>query len=466
MKINAKNQYNSRIENIELNLLKNNKLILKNLTGKNEDANMRISFRLFNTYRLKAYYKGFMIYDKEIPKFSDNIDINLDLYDLSIDIKDHLDFNPGVNVRPILTSNQMYNQIDIIPKELGSGKYLFKNLPASLYKLYISYGRFSNVLEINLPDDGDSASIKFTATFDLNTIVFDSRGSPVNDEKLKINIKRDGINIHKSISSNTEVELPPGRYTVSVNSDGYIIGSNTIDLTSDKTINIITTIEPILPVLITGIIIILILELLVLLLIKRISFNTFLKLLAMAIVILSLFQPWWTLYGTSDKYQAEKRSEMLINPQTMVETITYEDKDYRELATLPEMFTDFLGTLLLIIYTGIILLLASFIPNILLKRRFFIILITASIVFLILVIFAFSIGMSLISELTLGDLNGTGPIDVSLQNGVTINMQASWGLGFGFYLCVLSAIILIVAGVFDYLQNKEWFNRFKKKNIE
>jgi hypothetical protein len=169
------------------------------------------------------------------------------------------------------------------------------------------------------------------------------------------------------------------------------------------------------------------------------------------------------LNATNNNARAEKNSEMLLYPQTMIEKITIEDKEYFELATLPEMFTNFLGTLLLIIYTGIILLIASFIPNVLLKRRFFIILITASIVFMVLVVFAFSIGMSLITELTLGRLNGNGPIEVLVPNGETINMQANWGLGTGFYFCVLSALILIAAGLIDYVQRRQWFNRFKKK---
>jgi hypothetical protein len=82
---------------------------------------------------------------------------------------------------------------------------------------------------------------------------------------------------------------------------------------------------------------------------------------------------------------------------------------------------------------------------------------------MVLVALAFSIGMSLITELTLGSLFGNGPIEVILPNGETINMQANWGLGAGFYLCVFSALILIAAGIFDYLQRRQWFNRFKNK---
>jgi hypothetical protein len=134
----------------------------------------------------------------------------------------------------------------------------------------------------------------------------------------------------------------------------------------------------------------------------------------------------------------------------------YADETNLELATLPEMFTDFLNILLFIVFSGIILLCVSFIPNILLKRRFFLILISASILFLILVAMAFSFGMSLICEISLGSLNGEGPIDVLIPNGETISMSANWGLGIGFYLCIFSAIILICTGIIDYLSKKKW----------
>jgi hypothetical protein len=424
---------------------------------------MKVSFSLFDPYVLKANYKGFNIYNKSIPTLEKNVNINLDLYDLTIDIRDNLGFSPGVNVRPSLTSPEMDVPIDLTPNDMGGGKFLFKNLPASDYNLFISYGRFLNKLDINVLAEGNSATIKFTAVFDLSNEVLDSRGSPINDEKLKINIKRDGVLIHDSIAHDKIVTLPPGEYTVDIYSEDTLIGSETVELTNDKNVKIITKIEPILPVLITGIVIVLIIELIVLLFFKRVSLNTFLKLLAMTLVILSLFQPWWALTATNNNIQVEKNSEMFINPQTMVETITYKDKEYVELSTLPEMFTDFLGTLLLIIYIGIFLLGASFITNILLKKRFFIVLISASIIFMILVALAFSFGMSKITELSLGNLNGEGTINVLIPNGETVNMHSSWGLGIGFYLCVLSALILIAAGVIDFLRRKQWFTKFIKK---
>jgi hypothetical protein len=173
-----------------------------------------------------------------------------------------------------------------------------------------------------------------------------------------------------------------------------------------------------------------------------------------------LFQPWWVFNGHSENASIEKTSEMFILPQTMIESITYEDTKNLDLATLPELFTDFVGILLLIIYTGIVLLCVSFASNILLKKRFFMTLILVSIIFLILVAFLFSFGMSKITELSLGSLNGEGTLDVLLPNGETVYMTSTWGLGSGFYLCIFSAFILIATGIIDLMRNKKWPKRF------
>jgi hypothetical protein len=64
--------------------------------------------------------------------------------------------------------------------------------------------------------------------------------------------------------------------------------------------------------------------------------------------------------------------------------------------------------------------------------------------------------MSIICEISVGSLNGQGPLDVMLPNGETITMSSTWGLGLGFYLCIISAIILIATGLIDYLRKKNW----------
>ncbi len=464
IKITAKNQNKERIENMELAIFQDDSIIYSNITKNKEDISLSIPFNIFKPYILRAYYKGFKIYDKEILRRVKKVDLTLDLYDLNIDVKDKLGFSPGVNLRPLLTSSKMDNPLELSPIDLGNGIYVFNDLPAAKYKFYISYARFSDEVYIDIPEDGDSANIKFSALFDLSTKLLDSRGNLIQDKNLRINVMRYGETLFESISPDKIVTLPPGKYIVKAHSNGKLIGTKTVDLSSDKDINIVTKIKPLLPVLVCGLVLVFIGEIIVLLLIKRFSLNTFLKLLALALVFLAIFQPWWTLNGHSDTPTADKNTEMFIVSGTMIEKVTYEDETYLELATLPEIFTDFLSILLIIIYSGIILLSMSFIPNILLRKRYFLVLISASIIFLLLVSFAFSYGMSKITELTLGGLNGEANLNVMLPNGEMTSMLSNWGLGIGFYLCILAAIILFLAGIIDSLKEKKWLKKiFRKK---
>jgi hypothetical protein len=464
IKITALNQNKKRIENIELAIFQDDSIIYSNITKNNKDLSLLIPFNLFKPYVLKAYYKGFKIYDKIIPKKEREIDLILDLYDLTIDVKDKIGFSPGVNLKPLLTSSKMDIPLELSPLDSGNGGYVFNNLPAAKYKFYISYARFSDERYIDIPEDGDSANIKFTALFDLSTKLLDSRGDSVQNENLRIDIMRNGETLFDSVSQDKVVTLPPGKYIVKAHLDGKIVGMKTVELSNDKDINIVTKIKPLLPLLISGLVLVFICEIVVLMLIKKFSLNTFLKLLALALVFLAIFQPWWTLNGSSDTPLAKKNTEMYIVSGTMIEKVKYNEETYLELATLPEMFTNFLGILLLIIYSGVILLSISFIPNILLRKRYFLILISASIIFLLLVSAAFSYGMSKITELTLGVLNGEANLDVMLPNGEMTSMLSSWGLGIGFYLCVIASIILFFAGIIDSLKGKKWPKKiFKRK---
>ena len=459
--IKVEDQNGKKIEGVELSLSRNEKLFYKKLTDGINNTNMIVSFSFFNQYVLNAYYKGFNVSRLEVPQWRNNVKIIFDVYDLTIDINDKLGFDPGVNVRPYLTSSEMGKKIELSPDEIIGGKYKFKNLPSAIYKLHISFGRFSDEILIDIPDDGNSASIDFSALFDLKTNLLDTRGDTIKDTDIKLNIKRSGKYIYKDISTEENLILPPGKYIIDVYLDGKHVGKKTVDLTNDKEINIVTNIESVLPILITGVMLVFIIEISVIFLFKRFSLNTFLKLLALSLVILSLFQPWWSLEANNPL--VEKTSRMYILPQAMVESVDFNGEMNLELATVPEMFTDFVGTLLLIIYIGIILLSLSFIPNILLKRRYFIVLISASILFLTLVAFAFSFGMSKICEISLGSLNGSGTIDVILPNGESVFMSSSWGLDIGFYLCIFSSIILIATGFIDLIRNKNLLQKLKNK---
>ena len=79
-----------------------------------------------------------------------------------------------------------------------------------------------------------------------------------------------------------------------------------------------------------------------------------------------------------------------------------------------------------------------------------------------MVALAFSFGMSKITELSLGSLNGQGLIDLTLPDGETVYIHATWGLSVGFYLCIIAAVLLICTGLIDFITNKKRPKRFFK----
>lgn len=450
-------QNGKKIENVDLYLFKNETLISSNTTGKNDETVFTVPFNLLDDYTLIGYYNGFKIYEEIIPRLKKNINIDLSLYEVSINIEDNLGFPPGVNVRPYVTSLRMYETVELLPEDLGFGKYVFTNLPISNYDLRISFGGYSDVINIDVPNDEDIIDVKFGAEFDLTTELLDSRGSPLEKYDKKIDIIRQRKKIYSSIEPGQTVSLPPAEYTINVYSDNELVGINNIEFSNSKNVKIVTNIDSIIPILITVLILVFIVEIVVLMIFKKISLNTFLKLLAMALVFLSVFHPWWGLNASSDTPNAEKTSEMFLYPQTMIETVEYNSKTYLDLATIPEMFTNLLGTLFIVVSSGFFLIGFSFIPNILLKRRYSTILISASVLFLILVVGVYYYSMSKITEISLGSLQGKGILDVILPDETTVYMTSSWGLGSGFYICIAAALTAFLGGVIDYLRKRKIF---------
>ena len=275
-----------------------------------------------------------------------------------------------------------------------------------------------------------------------------------------MDVIREGKKIIDSADIEKIISLPPGQYTLKIYSKDGLIGLKNIELTNDKEVRIVTEIDSIIPTLATGLLIVFIGQLIFLLAIKKISLNTFLKALAMSLILIALFQPWWGQYSTSNDLNLKKSSEMFIVPQTMIEKLEYKQDTYLELSTIPEIFTNFLGGLLIIVCSGVFLIGLSFIPNLIYKKRYSAILISASVIFFTLVTAAYVFGMSKLTELSLGSLQGEGIIDVVLPDKTTAYMNATWGLGLGFYLVLIAGIITLAAGIIDYIRKTKILSRF------
>jgi hypothetical protein len=329
--------------------------------------------------------------------------------------------------------------------------------------LHLSYGSYSKTFNIEISSKDENIDIEFNANFNLDIETLDSRGNNIDDPTNKIKIYRSGRVIKKDITKQEEVILPPGEYQINVISDYEVIGTKSILLTNDKTLKIVTNIDPVVPTIVNILVNIFLIEIAIVFLLKRISLNSFLKIVAMALILLSIFQPWWGLNAENQNLEITKISYMYVLPQVMIEKITIEGEEFLDLATIPEVFTDFLGILLFIISSGFVLIGLSFVPNILLINRYSIILIVASALFLILISVAFTVGMSKLTEVSLGSLQGQGFLDVDLPNKSTASLHGSWGLGPGFYLCIFAAIMCFSDGIIDLLRKRKFFKKILSK---
>jgi len=84
----------------------------------------------------------------------------------------------------------MYIPSEIESKNLGFGKYMFEDIPAASYDLYVSYGSFSDIVKVDVPESAEIVSIKFSAEYDLVTELFDLYGNPVLNGDQEIDIIR------------------------------------------------------------------------------------------------------------------------------------------------------------------------------------------------------------------------------------------------------------------------------------
>jgi hypothetical protein len=96
--------------------------------------------------------------------------------------------------------------------------------------------------------------------------------------------------------------LPPASYTIKAYTDGDLVGIKEVELTNSRNIKLVTTLSSILPTLIVGSAFVFIGVVVVLTFKRILSLNSLLKLLAIALIVIALVQPWWGLSGSSTSY--------------------------------------------------------------------------------------------------------------------------------------------------------------------
>lgn len=443
VKISVFNQKEEGVKNADIYLQKDGVIVTKSTTDDKGQAIVKAPLIMFDKYDLKIFYNGFSIYNESIglgligkiipiKKF-----LEIEQYDLKIEVVDTWNLPPFVEINPFITSLENDNHEIIYAEDLSEGTYLFTNLIPSSYQLSLKYKSFSLDENIQINED-KNLHLTFDAEFNIKIKTFDSRGTAINDANLIIS--RDDVDIDVK-SDIGDLYLPPGLYHINIFSQNELIGSRKINVVGERNFDLITTQEPLFPLIITILVIVFVFVALIVSYLKKEAIY-FLKTLTLSFAITAIVYPWWVLHGSNS--QVETTTKMFLYPLNLITTTIHNNTITGELAFLPGIFIDIVT--LIPIFTAsacFLLILSIFFKNI--NKKLYLMSILLALIALIGSMLIFSIGMSSLTEAGIGSFIGGGNLEISIPGEVIFTtIYCSWGPAIGLFLYMISIIILFL----------------------
>jgi len=449
------NQDSNGVENVRFSLLRDDIVIEEALSDKNGSVILSAPCYPQKPYTLNIIYQGFLVKEKKIDfgltrrLFTLKESFDMSLHQLELNVKDTLGLSPDVDISPMLTSNEMIDQISISADKISDGNYRFTDLYPSDYSLKMSYKSFVLEEDVDISKD-KTLSLSFPAEFTIDLDFMNSYGMTIGDGK--ITLKRSGkgpeIEIDKGMAT---VTVPPGEYELRVSAGNEEIAKQNIDVKGDKSISIVTTQESSLHTMVTFLGIILAFCSIVFLLWKK-NIHLSLNLFIIALILIAIVMPWWALSG--DTGTISTTTKTLLFPSNIVTLTSSQSVLGGEISIAPpelSMVLELLAMLLMIVC--VIAVICIFIKD--RFRKISKILWIASIVLLIVTVLLFFVAMSQVTDVGVGSFSGDGDLDISIpglqENAIVL---CSWGPGIGFYLSVVAAACLIVVPISKIIRKK------------
>jgi hypothetical protein len=398
-------------------------------------------------YRLKIDYGQFEI--KEQITIPEQSALNINLYDLKVNIKDDWNLTPEAEIDVTLTSKDFEKTVVLNANKLSSEEFLFPDIYPGNYTIKLSYQSYELKESIIIPYGRDgNIQIVFSALFNVTSKVLNIRGEPLKDAKViftRVDTKIEGITNENGI---VLFSIPPGTYSTKIYSNEELIAQRKVNLFFDKDYSVVTTNEPIIPVIaIYHAIVFLIFGAIYSYKKKNILF--FLKILAVVFAITAIVNPWWTIQGSSTEADLETSANIYIMPTEMTTMTTSENLTAGELTILDETYIFVIGLLPMFIITGIAFILVSIILKKILKGKLRLLIMLLVLIAFIGSLVIFSYATSEMSEITVGSYLGNGDLDINIPGEDSYEiMSCSWGPGPGFYLLFGSIVTLLVFLIF------------------
>ncbi len=448
-------QNGNLVDNAQIVLKENVFIISDSKTDQDGIAKIKAPINS-NEYDLQVYYNGFLVYEEPVKiNFLTNIKsepktIGIERYNIDLEIYDKWDLPPDVELNPIIIKNELENEIIINSDKKSNSNYIFKNVPPGQYLLIFEYKSFI-VEEILNVDDDENIKFEFPAEYEINIKIRDSRGIIFQDST--IYIQRNGKKIKISGNNdNSDNLIPPGEYLIEVKSDEDIIYRKNINIFSKSNIDIITNQNSIYNTIFTVIFVILLGLITAFYYLKR-DIKIIFTFLPIALIFISILFPWWSIQGSSN--QISSITSMYLYPMNLITLVSSSDYTAGELAYIPDLFMQVVNIFLIITISACILISFSYYFEIIkIKKRNILFLLIGFIIFVIS-ISLFIFALNELATITVGSIIGAGDIKSSLiQNGFDNTINSNWGLGFGFYIYLISLLLIILYIVYVIKFNK------------
>lgn len=463
VKIVAHDQQNTPVHDVDLRLLSDNITIAETSTTSEEVTVLSAPCYGRKTYELQALYKGFLVSEKPLPLpysasiFPRTISLEVPLYNLVVNLTDLWGFPPQEQLTPLLTDSDMKEPTILTAQSLGKGQYLFENLYPATYQLQVFYHSSRLQKNITVPSsDANGITLVIPTKYQVTLVTYDARGMQL--PKTTVILEREGktLNLNESDDGRFTTQVPPGTYSVTVYDTTAMIEKRMLIIISDRSFDLVTTEEPLFPLIVIAVSIGSFLVAAFMVLRKR-NLRQCLKIGAMTLMVISLVVPWWMIQGTSTEPAITTVTHLYFLPSALISFTTTPSvlAGERASASVPTLFTLFMTLLLSVIIISAIFIVLHMLAQRSQRKKLLRAFLIIGIIFLMLSLIGFYGGMSLITKVGVGGVFGQGTITVTIPGETThIPVPSSWGLDSGFYLCVVALFLLIGSSLPSRKKNK------------
>ncbi|MEF8847677.1 MAG: hypothetical protein V5A68_00900 [Candidatus Thermoplasmatota archaeon] len=451
IELDVQNQKNTPLDDTKFSLYKGNTLVSEQISNKDGIAIIKAPTNIKDNYKLKVFYKGFLIEKKDIKlryrnrffQLQDSFEI--ETYNLRIRLKDKWGLKPEVKITPLITSPNMVEKITIKNDGYENDEYYFEDLYREKYVLALKYKSFKTETTILLEED-EIIKLDFPAKYTIKIDTKNSHGLPLEDGT--ISITRKGEKEKQTIKKGTTAfSIPPGEYEIKTTLEGKTIAIQKTEVKSKKEIQIITKKSSDFHNYLLYLGIAIIIFAISIGIIKKDKYLGG-KIVSAGLILMSVVTPWWILNG-ENSLGTTTNIKTLIMPPEIVTLTTSNEIIGGNLGSLPSEVTMIFSLLPIILVIAMTPLAVTIHTKIKENKNLKFCLEIFSITLLILSLIVFYFVMSMVAEIGVGSFFGSGSIETNVP-GIAESevLKCNWGPGIGFYICIFSILILSLLFLF------------------